>query len=162
MTGITHIGLTVPDIDAAIEWYTRVLNFELLAGPFTAKADDTDDASTNMTMDLLGEEVKEMRNAHLTAANQVGLELFEFVDPKPDLKQSPPWQQRFFHLCLLVSDIEETAVRIESEGGRRRSRIWHPRPEKPYRLVYMEDPFGNIIELYSHSTEVTYGNMDSK
>ncbi|WP_298786214.1 VOC family protein [uncultured Marinococcus sp.] len=162
MTGITHIGLTVPDIDAAVEWYTGVLDFELLAGPFTAKAEETDDASTNMTMDLLGEEVREMRNAHLTTANQVGLELFEFVDPRPGPQESPPWQQRFFHLCLLVADIRETAARIEAEGGKQRSRIWTPREGKPYRLVYMEDPFGNIIELYSHSTEVTYGNMDSK
>jgi hypothetical protein len=27
---------------------------------------------------------------------------------------------------------------------------------KPYRMVYMEDPFGNIFELYSHSYELTY------
>jgi hypothetical protein len=25
--------------------------------------------------------------------------------------------------------------------------------EKPYRMVYMEDPFGNILEIYSHSYE---------
>jgi hypothetical protein len=29
--------------------------------------------------------------------------------------------------------------------------------EKPYRMVYMEDPFGNIIEIYSHSYELHYG-----
>jgi hypothetical protein len=28
--------------------------------------------------------------------------------------------------------------------------------EKPYRMVYMEDPFGNILEIYSHSYELTY------
>jgi hypothetical protein len=28
--------------------------------------------------------------------------------------------------------------------------------EKPYRMVYMEDPFGNILEIYSHSDELTY------
>jgi len=28
--------------------------------------------------------------------------------------------------------------------------------EKPYRMVYCEDPFGNLIELYSHSYELTY------
>ena len=28
--------------------------------------------------------------------------------------------------------------------------------DKPYRMVYCEDPFGNIIEIYSHSYELTY------
>ncbi|MFT5815905.1 MAG: hypothetical protein ACI9VT_003681 [Psychroserpens sp.] len=28
--------------------------------------------------------------------------------------------------------------------------------EKPYRMIYMEDPFGNILEIYSHSYELTY------
>jgi hypothetical protein len=28
--------------------------------------------------------------------------------------------------------------------------------DKPYRMVYMEDPFGNVFELYSHSYELTY------
>ena len=28
--------------------------------------------------------------------------------------------------------------------------------EKPYRMVYMEEPFGNILEIYSHSYELTY------
>ncbi|CAH0135212.1 hypothetical protein SRABI96_00339 [Peribacillus sp. Bi96] len=33
MTTITHIGLSVPDLDAAIKWYEQVLGFKLLAGP---------------------------------------------------------------------------------------------------------------------------------
>jgi len=28
--------------------------------------------------------------------------------------------------------------------------------EKLYRMVYCEDPFGNLIEIYSHSYELTY------
>lgn len=28
--------------------------------------------------------------------------------------------------------------------------------EKPYRMVYIEDPFDNIVEIYSHSYELTY------
>ncbi|MFD6210734.1 VOC family protein [Peribacillus sp. NPDC060253] len=33
MTTITHIGLSVPDLDAAIKWDEQVLGFKLLAGP---------------------------------------------------------------------------------------------------------------------------------
>ncbi|WP_141995140.1 VOC family protein [Bacillus sp. B4EP4a] len=35
MTAVTHIGLAVPDLDAAIKWYEQVLGFRLLAGPFS-------------------------------------------------------------------------------------------------------------------------------
>lgn len=28
--------------------------------------------------------------------------------------------------------------------------------EKPYRMVYMEDPLGVIFEIYSYSYELTY------
>ncbi|KON70214.1 hypothetical protein AKG34_16605 [Peribacillus butanolivorans] len=35
--------------------------------------------------------------------------------------------------------------------------IWK---NNPYYLVYCEDPFGNIIELYSRSTEMMYTNKE--
>lgn len=28
--------------------------------------------------------------------------------------------------------------------------------QKPCRMVYCEDPFGNIVAIYSHSYELTY------
>lgn len=28
--------------------------------------------------------------------------------------------------------------------------------ENAYRMIYMEDPFGNILEIYCHSYELTY------
>jgi len=55
-------------------------------------------------------------------------------------------------------DLEGRIKIIESLGGKQRMkqvRKYYP-GEKPYRMVYMEDPFGNIFELYSHSYELTY------
>jgi hypothetical protein len=43
-------------------------------------------------------------------------------------------------------------------GGKKRMeapRYYYP-GEKPYRMIYMEDPFGNILEIYSHSYELIY------
>ncbi|KIL50876.1 glyoxalase [Jeotgalibacillus campisalis] len=28
--------------------------------------------------------------------------------------------------------------------------------DKPYKMVYVEDPFGNIFEIYTYSYEMTY------
>ena len=78
MTAITHVGLAVPDLDAAIKWYEQVLGFRLLAGPYSFEAGEENEH--NMTNDLLGDHVRKMRNAHLISDNQVGIELFEFLE----------------------------------------------------------------------------------
>ncbi|MET4653491.1 hypothetical protein ABIC15_000206 [Exiguobacterium sp. PvP048] len=47
--------------------------------------------------------------------------------------------------------------KIVAHGGKQRMPIREYYPgEKPYRMVYCEDPFGNLVELYSHSYELTY------
>lgn len=43
--------------------------------------------------------------------------------------------------------------RIVVTGGKQRSKIWQLFADKPYKIVYCEDPFGNIVEIYSHSVE---------
>ena len=53
--------------------------------------------------------------------------------------------------------IESLAEKIVAHGGKQRMPVREYYPdEKPYRRVYCEDPFGNILELYSHSYELTY------
>ena len=49
------------------------------------------------------------------------------------------------------------AAKIVENGGKQRMPVREYYPgEKPYRMVYCEDPFGNLIEIYSHSYELTY------
>lgn len=158
MIAITHIGLAVPDLDQGIRWYEEVLGFEKIAGPYSFN--QAEEKEHNMTNDLQGQEVRKMRNAHLTCGNQVGLELFEFEEPR---REQPPKGKYngFFHLCLLVDDIETVANRIETSGGKKTSEKWNTRDDKPYYLQYCEDPFGNIIELYNKSTEIMYGNKEN-
>ena len=63
-----------------------------------------------------------------------------------------------FHFCVQDPDVEGLAEKIEAAGGKRRMpkpRYYYP-GEKPFRMIYMEDPFGNILEIYSHSYELTY------
>ncbi|AYE48327.1 VOC family protein [Priestia megaterium] len=160
MVAITHVGLAVPDVEEAVQWYGKVLGFKLIAGPYTFNAEE--EKAENMTQDLLGSHIKKMKNAHMTADNQVGIELFEFNKPQMPLvlKDSDEQYQSYFHLCLIAEDVEKLADKIEQSGGKKRSQVWNTRPGKPYYLVYCEDPFGNIIELYSHSTELMYGNRE--
>ncbi|HVP18181.1 MAG TPA: hypothetical protein VMU36_04235, partial [Spirochaetia bacterium] len=61
--------------------------------------------------------------------------------------------------CIQDPEIEETIQKVLANGGKQRMPIREYYPgEKPYRMVYMEDPFGNVFELYSHSYELTYSS----
>lgn len=151
---ITHVGLAVPDLEQAIDWYSKVFGFYVLAGPF--EFEETEEKKQNMTQDLLGEEVKKMRNVHLMSSGGVGIELFEFKQPKVE-KVPQPAHSGFFHICLIVDDLVETIERIVQHGGEQTSKIWSLSDGKPHYLVYTKDPFGHTIELYSRSTSEMYG-----
>jgi catechol 2,3-dioxygenase-like lactoylglutathione lyase family enzyme len=147
MTAITHVGVAVPDLDRAVAWYSDVLGLEPLGSPAQVAAGDGH--SGTVAADVLG--VDSFRQAHMTSANGVALELFEFAE------QNRTWRG-IFHVCLVPPSLDRTAARIAATGGRRTSRIWHIFPDAPYRTCYCEDPFGTTLELYSHSHERTYAN----
>ncbi|QEH38538.1 Glyoxalase/Bleomycin resistance protein/Dioxygenase superfamily protein [Aquisphaera giovannonii] len=153
---ITHVGVTVTDIDAAIDWYRRVLGFQLLHGPVDYTAGEG--YFGRLVADMLGPKVVRGRIAMLDAGNSVGLELFEFSEPKPD-RRVPEENQEFylhktgtFHFCVVDPDIEGLARRIVEAGGRQRSAVWEFAPGVGFYVCYCEDPFGNIVEIYSHGT----------
>lgn len=147
MTAIAHVGMAVADLDRAVSWYSQVLDLEPL-GPATTVRANEGHAGT-VAADVLGNNA--FRQVHLTSANGVALELFEFAEPQERWKG-------LFHVCLVAPQLERAAARIAATGGRRTSRIWHIFEDAPYRTCYCEDPFGNTIELYSHSHERTYAN----
>ena len=56
-------------------------------------------------------------------------------------------------------DVEGLVERIVAASGKQRMPVRYYFPdEKPYRMVYCEDPFGTIVEVYSNSYELTYSS----
>jgi lactoylglutathione lyase family protein len=110
-----------------------------------------------MCIDVFGEGWGEFKIAHLATSDKIGIELFEFARAPKGRAGFEPYKTGVFHFCVQDPNVEELAARIVAAGGKQRMPIRHYYPgEKPYRMVYMEDPFGNIIEIYSHSYELTY------
>jgi catechol 2,3-dioxygenase-like lactoylglutathione lyase family enzyme len=156
---VAHIGITVPDIEAAIAWYRDVLGFQLIAAPHDAIADGTPDGDGSA--DAFGPDFHSCRMAHMASANGVGIEFFEFVEPRTEQpRDNFPWREvGVSHICVLDPAIDELAARIEANGGRMRtSRVREVYEGDPYRWVYCEDPFGNVVEIYSHSHEQVHSN----
>jgi len=153
---INHVGMTVPDIDAAIDWYGAVMGFRLIFRRTLEYRPEVPEVR-----EIFGERMKRALQAHLVSANGVGLELFQFLDPPV----TPPsdafaWHVTgIFHLCVTDPNIDGLVTRIVDHGGRQRTKVWQFLPDRPYKLCYCEDPFGNIIEVFSHSYAETFANM---
>lgn len=151
----SHVGLSVPDVDAAVKFYAEVLGFYVIMPPTDVVEDDTDIG--RMCSDVFGPGWKKLRIAHLATGDRIGFELFEF-DGNSAPKDNMDFRANgMFHFAIQDPDIESLVEKIVAAGGKQRMPIRDYFPnEKPYRMVYVEDPFGIVFEIYTHSYELTY------
>ncbi len=147
---INHIAFSVPDLDQAMEWYKEVLGFTVVKEPVEFVADDS--LRGEAAKDMHGPSLKKMRTVLLSSANQVGFEIFEYVDPKTERRMDnfEYWKSGFFHICIIDFNIEQLCKKISETGGKQRSKIWEIVPDKGYKMALCEDPFGNIIQIITH------------
>ena len=151
----SHIGLSVPDLEAAVTFYSEVLGFYVLMAPSEVMEDDS--AIGVMCTDVFGPDWQRLRIAHLSTGDGIGIELFEFNGNYAPDENLDYRRHGTFHFAIQDPDLEGLLERIVAAGGKQRMPVREYFPgEKPYRMVYVEDPFGNIFELYSHSYELTY------
>jgi catechol 2,3-dioxygenase-like lactoylglutathione lyase family enzyme len=144
---VNHVGLTVPDIFGAIDFYCELFSFRLIMGP---RIIEPRGASAEMRQ-IFGERFAKGYQAHLLCENGVGLELFQFVEPpvEPREPQMRYARRGVFHICLTVDDVAQALARVEAAGGSRINDPYEFVPGRPYRLSYCRDPWGTVIELIS-------------
>ncbi len=154
----SHIGLSVKNIEAFVKWYEEVLGFYVLMEPTLVK-NENKTAIGKMCINVFGNNFQDFKIAHMSTIDGIGIEVFEFPEtPDEDFKFNP-YQKGIFHLAIQDPNIEELAKKMVDAGGKQRMPIMEYYPnEKPYKMVYMEDPWGNIIELYTHSYELHYSS----
>jgi lactoylglutathione lyase family protein len=152
----SHIGISVPNVEKAVEFYTKVMGWYTIMEPTLITEDDS--PIGEMCTEVFGEKWEKFKIAHLSTGNHIGVEIFEFKNQENPENNFEYWKTGIFHFCVQDPDVEGLAERIVEAGGKKRMqapRYYYP-GEKPYRMIYMEDPFGNIIEIYSHSYELIY------
>jgi catechol 2,3-dioxygenase-like lactoylglutathione lyase family enzyme len=155
---INHIAISVPDLDKALNWY-QVLGFIVVRGPTELNADDP--KIGNMVKDIFGADFKRLKLVWMSSSNNIGFEIFQFIDPKSvkDNKQIQYMKNGVIHISITEPNLEDLARKISETGGRPLSKIWELNQEKHHNVVFCEDPFGTIIEIYSHSFEQFHANM---
>lgn len=151
----SHIGLSVPDLEKAVQFYTEVLGWYIIMEPAEVLNDST--PIGQMCRDVFGEGWEKFRIAHLATGDKIGVELFEFPQNEQPEDNFEYWKTGIFHFCIQDPDIEGLVEKVVAHGGKQRMPIREYYPnDKPYKMVYVEDPFGNIFEIYTHSYELTY------
>lgn len=145
INGIHHVGLSVPDIERARDFYVDLLGFEEVNRVEWGGAYEVD-----AIMRLRGSSGRMMI---LRTANAF-IEMFEFATPVPDrpVGERGVNQYGFTHLCLDVSDTDGAYARLLAAGM-----DFHSKPvgTAGVKAVYGRDPFGNVIELQQIVDEST-------
>lgn len=159
--GVNHVGHTVPDIDAAVEWYRDVLGFTVLAPPETISAGSGHFA--DLFADIIGD-FESVRLAHLVAADGTGFELFEYESTDGPNAREPDgggnWQARpgIHHFAVTHPNVDEIVERVEAREGEQHSAVWRVDPDQDLELVYVRDPWGNFVEVYNREYAEFFGN----
>ncbi len=154
---LNHVGITVPDVYAAIDWYGDVFGCTHIMGPRLLQADTKATAETGS---VFGPKFRRMLQAHLLTGNGVGLELFEPLDPRPEppvqgisYQRAGPW-----HIAITHPDVDGMVARIVDKGGRKHTDPHVFTPGRPWRLAYTRDPWWMTIEILSHSYAEMFAN----
>jgi predicted enzyme related to lactoylglutathione lyase len=154
---LNHVGITVPDIFAAIDWYGRVFGATHIMGPRVLAAAEK---ATHETPGIFGPRFRTAYQAHLLLANGIGLELFQFIEPEvaPAEPEMAYWRRGPFHIALTHPDVDACAAAIVAAGGKKKIEPIDFVPGRPWRLCYCEDPWGTVIEIMSASYAEMFSN----
>lgn len=145
LRGIEHVGLTVPDLDEAIDFFVNIIGCEPFydLGPFVS---DSDWMETHLDVHPRAE-VKRLK--FLRCKTGPNLELFEYSSP--DQRQIHPKNSDYggHHLAFYVDDmgkalsyLRSKEIKIFGEPTYRDSG-----PSAGQTWVYFQAPWGMTLEL---------------
>ncbi len=152
--GIHHVGLVVPDLDAAITFYGALLGMEVIERDRWRAPDLAVDQAVGLT--------GSSADGVMMRGSGSFLELWRYYEPSQvgdDPAEQGAHELGLRHLAIEVADVDdvdEALARLVELGG---SRMGDPiRAEGGAAVVYCRDPFGTIIELMA--TGVDLASLD--
>src|SRR5690242_7817919 len=141
---VDSIGITVNDLDRAVDFYTNVLSFEK-----TAEHEVAGDAYEH----LYGVFGLRLRVARLQLGDE-SIELMQFLAPRgrPMPADSHSNDRWFQHVAIIVSDMDRAYARLRTfkvehaSSGPQRLPDWNPNAGG-IEAFYFRDPDGNFLEI---------------
>lgn len=146
--GIDHVGITVPDLDAASRFSSEALGAIPLYDNITREQEPTKGPAAEKELDLApGTSLITIRMMQL--ANGPGIELFEMKGPSQQ-KPARPSDFGLQHFAVYVDDIEAAAKRFQQAGGELitgPNEMLGPEKGKGNAFLYARTPWESIVEL---------------
>jgi catechol 2,3-dioxygenase-like lactoylglutathione lyase family enzyme len=147
VTGVDHIGVTVPDLEQARSFFVDVLGCEYLysLGPF-ANADHWMSEHLNVADDTV------MRQLHFfRLGGRAIFEVFEYT--AADQRRTPPRNSDVggHHVAIYVTDLDAAVAHLHRLGLRVLGEPTRSTgPSAGQRWVYFLSPWGMQFELVSY------------
>lgn len=146
--GICHIGITVPNLEQATEFFTKALGTKWCYDGLTL--DDAPREGRIVELQLnLPQGAKIIRQRMLRLGNGANLEMFQIEAPE----QRDPLKLSDYginHMCVYCDDIEACLARIAAAGGQVIDQLHgNSRHEdtEGNASIYVLSPWGMLIEL---------------
>jgi catechol 2,3-dioxygenase-like lactoylglutathione lyase family enzyme len=152
MEAVHHVGITVPDIERGIEFYTGVLGLEFNDPPSPV----FDSPELGPAVGVPG---ANLRQANLKLGDVI-VELLEYTAPEPPYEVPVPANAHgAAHLAFRVEDVEAKKAELEAAGVEFLSQVnvVDDGVLAGWRWVYFRDPFGILLEL----VEVAYRDEEA-
>ena len=118
----SHIGLTVPNINEAVKFYSEVMGWYIIMEPSKVKKEKKT-AIGKMCIDVFGDDWTEFEIAHLATSDGIGIELFSFPNGIKEAPEFNPFNTGLFHFCVQDPNIEELIDKILSYGGKQKCQL---------------------------------------
>jgi catechol 2,3-dioxygenase-like lactoylglutathione lyase family enzyme len=114
LTGLAHVAVCVPDLDAAVRWYTTVLGLRVLSPPYRVQGDAIE---RDMGALLPHRPVAVYAAILGTYAGDHVLEVIEYPnEPSDDVEAHPVSRPGITHVGLVCDDITATRAALEAAG----------------------------------------------
>lgn len=155
MRGHDHTGVTVPDMDQAVTFFTDILGCQkaMSFGPFA------DDKGTFMT-DLLGVDSKAViENITLMRCGfGSNVELFKYTAPDQKALNQKNSDIGAFHIAFYVDDIKAAKAFLDEKGVATRLGPLpvEQGPAAGQAIVYFQAPWGLQFEAISYPNGMAY------
>jgi glyoxylase I family protein len=167
LSHVDHVGLTVPDLDAAVAFYSDAIGGTELyrMGPFDAAEIPNMEDGRDWTEAHVNVAGARLTIAMLQVGTNMMLELFQYEKPD-DARTTPPrncdWGGH--HIAFKVDDLEAAKIHLANKGCTVMAGpiVLDEGPCAGLKVNYVLDPWGNQLELVEYETQAFMASTDVK